>query len=796
MSLSPRVLAAVTALLLAVSGVRLGTHQPDTPLFASDTDAFRVMEAVAEADQEAAEISGPLDAALARQLFGSDLTPPEAFPTALAQARALGQHSENERPDLAKPAWELTGPTNIGGRILDVVVDPELDRTIFAATASGGVWRSDDAGRTFAPAWPTELDQAIGALAISDDGVLYAGTGETGPGGGSMSYGGTGVYRSEDRGETWELVGLEESSRIGRIVVVDGEGDAPDTVFVAASGNLFRDGGQRGVYRSADGGDTWELVLAGDNASTGAADVAVDPSDPDHLLATTWDHRREPDIRRYNGLGSGLYVSNDGGDSWERVRTGHFGPSPDLGRLGVAFAPSDPSVVYLTASGASGAYAGAYKSLDGGTTWVPIAHPVVAANNVVYGWWFGRIFVDPEDADRVYQAGLFLAESTDGGLNWGIVPGVHADQHGMAWDLEGEHRAVYLGNDGGVYTLDEGATEWRFGEYQPFSQLYGLDVGEQNPELLVAGLQDNGVNRSFDDEGTPLGPDEWNSYGGGDGERTLINPEDDSIVYGCSQYGSCFISHDHGDSRSYFDDEVFSTRKNWFTPIEFDPADPSVVYTGGEYLNRSLDDAENWEVISPDLSDGPGRETNPLFINFGTLTTIAPTANSTAEDGVIYAGTDDGNLWYSHDGGTTWSQATRTATGADLPNRWITRVEDDPDDPMTAYVTYSGFRNGDDTPYLFRTTDGGVTWVDITGDLPAAPLNDVNVIDDVLVVAGDVGVFVSQDDGEHWYRLGSELPNAPVHELRWHAPSETLYAATFGRSMWKLELPTSLRSAR
>ncbi|MDP9406173.1 MAG: glycoside hydrolase, partial [Actinomycetota bacterium] len=602
-----RTLAAVVVALLAVLAL----------LRAVPTDAARGLPGVVElkeAQQESLELTEPADALLARQLFGSgDTVPTDVFAAAADDAAAL---------PAVGARWELTGPTNIGGRVLDIAVDPTLPDTLYIATATGGVWKSSDAGTTFEPAWPDDLTQAIGTVAITPDGTLFAGTGETGPGGGSMTYGGTGVYRSTDRGASWELVGLPESSRISRIVVSPHD---PKTIFAAASGPLFTPGGQRGLYRSTDGGDTWERVLKGDNATTGATDVAIDPKNPKRLFAAMWDHIREPDIRRYNGIGSGLYVSNDGGSTWQRTAVGLLGPNPAMGRIGVAIAPSNPNVIYVTASGESGAHAGFYKSTDGGVTWLPIAHPIVVQNNVVYGWWFGRVWVDPNNADHVFQAGIGLAESTDGGITWDTDGGLlerdpHADQHALAYDPKVPNR-VYLGNDGGLYRSDDNAVGWTFAEYQPFSQLYGLDVSEQDPRRQVAGLQDNGVNRSYNANGSEVGADRWNSYGGGDGERTLINPQNENIVYGCSQYGECFRSDTGGGNpKDNFTKEVVSERKNWFTPIEFDPVNPATIYTGGELLNRSDDHGRTWRVISPVLSNGRGRETNPLFRNFGTLT--------------------------------------------------------------------------------------------------------------------------------------------------------------------------------
>ncbi|MDP9383711.1 MAG: hypothetical protein M3P50_00475, partial [Actinomycetota bacterium] len=768
-------LAALAAVLTVQGDAALSRSETAAVLREQGVDKPEPDGMVAVAREEAAELQEPGDAILSRQLYGSDQLPSgDLFEQAAARTRALGRATAAQAPDVASPEWQMVGPTEIGGRVLDVAVDPEVPDQIFIATATGGVWKSTDKGETFTAAWPQDETQAIGALTMTPSGVLFAGTGETGPGGGSLTYGGTGVYRSKDRGRTWQRVGLPDSSRISRIVV-----DPKDErrIFVAASGPLFKAGGERGLYRSTDGGDTWTRVLEGDNETTGAVDLAIDPANPQRMLAATWDHLREPDRRRYTGTGSGVYQSTDGGDTWKRVAYPPFASSPGLGRIGLAFAPSDPKTVFAVLSGESGAGLGMHRSVDGGQTWVALPDPVVHANAVVYGWWFGRVWVDPKDPNHVFSAGLFLIESKNGGVSFEINDEPHADQHALAWDLKVPKR-VYLGNDGGVYRSDDNGAKFTFAKYQPFSQLYGLDVGEQDPTRIVAGLQDNGVIRSY---GARDG--RWNSYGGGDGERTLINPRNQDIVYGCSQYGSCFVSKTGGDSpKDFFDDEVISTRKNWFTPIEFDPEDPRTIYTGGEIMNRSDDDAGSFRTVSPDLSNGSGRETNPLFRNFGTLTTIAPAPKRT---GIIYAGTDDGNLWFTRNGGGSWTKAG----DPDLPKAWVTRVEVDRANPDVAYVTYSGFRQQQDSAYLLRTTDGGKSWEDIGAGLPRAPLNDVNAIGDQLAVASDVGVFLSRDGGRSWLRLGRGLPLAPVFELRYHAPTDSLFAATFGRGVYRIAMP-------
>ncbi|HEX2086868.1 MAG TPA: hypothetical protein VHF89_14405, partial [Solirubrobacteraceae bacterium] len=473
-----------------------------------------------EALMEGCALNEPTDVMLTRQLFGSDkgVTPADVAPAARRAARALAADTRSKAPGVATARWRLEGPANVGGRVLDVALDPKRRNTIYAAAASGGVWKSNDAGTTFTPAWPAGNTQAIGALTISQRGVLYAGTGETGPGGGSITYGGDGVYRSADRGTTWERIGLEKTSRISRIVI---DPTDEDRIFVAASGNLFKGTGDRGLYLTEDGGDTWTKVLEGDNPTTGAADVAIDPHDPSVVWATMWDHRRTPDQRLYEGVGSGVFKSTDGGRTFERVIAPGFGPDPQLGRIGIALGTGEEGrdTVYVVTTRSSGVSGGVYKSTDGGETFTATYDiDFTLDGSFVYGWWFGRVWVDPKDNDHVFVAGVALLESTDGAETFDAQPigslsdeVPHADQHAMAWDPKVANR-VYLGNDGGVYRSDQnGAPEtWRFADYQPFSQHYTLDVSEQDPSRMVAGLQDNGSIRSWGE-----GEGQWNEYLGG-----------------------------------------------------------------------------------------------------------------------------------------------------------------------------------------------------------------------------------------------------------------------------------------
>jgi photosystem II stability/assembly factor-like uncharacterized protein len=727
---------------------------------------------------EEAALSEPLDNALSKQLFGSDTTPTEGIARARAQAAKLGTTDQGR-------TWVPKGPYNIGGRVLDVVPDVDDPDTLYVATASGGVWVARDLDRpngepeTYEPLWPDDATQAIGALAQSPDGTLWAGTGEAGPGGGSITYGGDGVYRSDDRGRSWKRVGLEKTSRIGRIVVDPAN---PKRVFVAAIGGLYGPSDDRGLYVTENGGKDWKRVLDGDNDMTGVADVQFDPTDPKVVYATTWQNQREPDRRAYTGVGSGLYKSNDGGLTWSRIGLGTFGPSPLLGRLGVTVGPDRR--VWVIATGESGLYQGAWVSADQGTTFQPRldANGLATSGQFVYGWWFGRIWVDPKDGNKVYVAGVNLTYSTDGGQTWRVDSRNHADHHALVWDDRVPGRVINA-NDGGVYVSNDRMATWLpKAQVQPWTQLYSFDVSAQDPEKRVASLQDNGDLRSFDNGGE-VG--DWNEYHGGDGTRSLINPEDDTTYYGCHQYGACEGNQNGsqfsfgGDATQLSTNVVPGARFNYTAPLEFEPGNPGTLYMGGELLSKSTDGGRRWTPISPDLSNGPGRELNPLFKNFGTITTISPGPGGKP----LYAGTDDGNVWANATGTIDgWKKAADT----DLPKAWVTRVEQDPADGRTVYATFSGFRSGDKAAYVVRSTDGGVTWDDITGDLPEAPVNDINIDGDRLVVASDLGVFASDDDGASWKRVGKGLPAAPVYDLKL-AEDGGLWAATFGRGMYRID---------
>ena len=721
------------------------------------------------------------------------------YARALGQARqvveSVGQGSGAAAPRLIRSPWQLDGPTDVGGRISDLAVDTTQPDTIYTASASGGVWKSTDAGTTFASVWPNDLPQGTGAVAVDRNGKVWVGTGEANPGGGSSTFAGNGIYFSEDGGQTWKLRGLKDSSRIARIVIDPRD---PNRIFVAAAGPLFSGGGQRGIYRTDNGGATWDLVLAPETPTAGGNEISIDPTNPDRIFATLWDRIRTPSHRTYGGVGSGLWRSLDGGDTWQRLEN-VVTPTPGddyrlarherLGRIGVAVAPSNPNKVYVMSGSYSvyGSFEGFYVSTDGGDSFNTITRPNPGGD----AWWTGYIWVDPQNENHILVPGVSLPRSTNGGTSWSNTAGMHVDHHAIAWDPNVPGR-VYEGNDGGTYRSEQnGATNtWIKATYEPNTQHYTVDIAENEPAEISTGLQDQGCQRNWGPNNPPE-PDDYRSFGCGDGLYTPIDPVINDIYYGCSQYGSCFRRQDGnpGFSRN-INNGTQSTRHNWKTPLVMDPNNPAILYYGGNVLNRSTDRGTTWTAISPPAGDNalPGLPTDidPTYFRYGTITTIAVAKSAPS---TIYVGTDNGRLWKTTDLGATWTEFT----GKGLPTRWVSAVAIDPTNDSVAYATFTGFFNGENASHVFKTVNGGETWKDISGNLPNAPVNDV-VVDttrSTVYVATEVGVYYLKNGFSNWKPVGVGMPLAPVLDIRLHDPSGALVAATFGRGIWRVSLAES-----
>jgi photosystem II stability/assembly factor-like uncharacterized protein len=669
--------------------------------------------------------------------------------------------------------WLQKGPYNIGGRISAVAMTDGIPYTIYAGAASGGIFRSLTAGETWEPVFDDALSLSIGDIAVapSNQAVVWVGTGEANAGGGSMSYDGFGVYKSENAGDSWQHLGLENTGSIGRLAVHPTD---PQTCFVAAMGRLFSNNPDRGVFRTTDGGLTWDKVLFV-NDSVGAIDIVMHPVHPDTLYACMWERVRRPDYRNYGGPGCGIYRSYDGGDNWTLLTIGLPAASSSVGRIGIDISASDPNILYAIYADDIGYFDGVYKTTNGGNSWIRTNDNDLANMYSSYGWWFGRISIDPADPDIAYAIGFDLYKTTNGGNSWPMISStVHVDQHDLAISPI-DHNLVVLGNDGGIYISFDGGSAWTFVNNLPITQFYTCEIDEQQPQRLYGGTQDNGTNRTLTGDA-----DDWQSIYWGDGFHVLVDPTDNDYVYAEYQYGNFARSTNGG---TYFTEAMSgisgSDRMNWNTPFAFDPNNPQILYYGANRLYKTTNRAISWQAISPDLTNSiPGSG-----VVYGTITTIAAAPSNSQ---YIYVGTDDGNVWKTENGGSSWNNIS-----LGLPERWITRVAIDPYDEQVVYVTLSGYRYDSYQPHVFRSTDAGESWTDVSGNLPEAPANDLIIdpaLDSTLYLATDFGVFITRDLGEFWSMLGDNLPNVPVVDLDFHQPTRTLIAATYGRSMYSFNV--------
>ena len=680
-------------------------------------------------------------------------------------------------------AWTLDGPTEVGGRITDIEVIPAVASTgspetwLFGA-ASGGMWRSTDQGATW-QAPPLELGgMPIGDLATapSDASRVYAGTGEANAGGGSIAYDGMGVYRSDDAGVSWTNVGLLDVGSIGRIAV---DPTDADRLFVAAMGPLFRNSANRGVYRSEDGGASWEQVLF-TNDSTGAIDLAIHPLDPQTIYAATWERIRRPNRRSYSSPRSTLYKSTDGGDTWTDVlQTAPEAPSV-RGRISVAIAPSDPDVVYTGIVGSDDRLATILKSSDGGSNWQ--ARTIAGIRTVPFDWWFNRLVVSPDDADGLWYIGFELNEYVDFAGSWTQkFFGVHVDQHTL-WIDPADANRMLLGNDGGLFVTSTRGQSYQQVGGLPITQFYTCATTDQLPDLRMGGTQDNGT------WGTNSGtPQDWYKLSGGDGMTVRIDPDDAQYLYTSFQRGNLYRSENGGLTLLDATAGLQGSRRNWRTPFILDVDNPSTLYLGAEAVYRSTDRAANWNPTSPVLTGSNGGSNG---ITYGTITALA---QSSVDGNVLWAGTDGGRLWVSTNRALSWTEVPG------LTDRWVTDIATDPSDASTAYVTYSGYRYGEDVGHVVMTDNLGNTWTDISTDLADIPVNAI-VIDPAsgaLFAGTDIGVYQAANAGDSWAVYGQGLPPAVVTDLELRGGNNPrLVAATYGRSMWSAPAEVQVNTQR
>ena len=724
------------------------------------------------AEKETGKMEYPAEWMYNQRAYPNNYINKEAYKEAILQSKQI---LANRSPEVAGE-WTFVGPLNTGGRVTDVAIAPDNDNHLYVATATGGIFRSYDAGANWTPIFDEVTKPSIGDIAIAPSNAqrIYAGTGEANGSATDGAYFGDGIYRSDNAGDTWTNVGLPESNHIGRIVV---DPTNPDRVFVAATGQLYGKNVERGIYRTTNGGTNWEKVLFVTD-STAAIDVAMNVANTNIIYAAMWERTRKPWQRDYGGVTSAIHRSMDGGTTWTELGAANGLPAPNAqtGRIGIAVSESDPSTVYarFTTNEITNEFNGLYKSTDNGNTWTLVTPAgTLSGIDANFGWYFGNVRVNPTNSSEVYIVGFDIAKSTNSGTSWQTLPGMHVDHHAL--DFSRTNSSFMLsGNDGGAYISNNGGSSWTHFENLPITQFYNIEVDYQHPERLYGGTQDNNTIRTLTGSAN-----DWNSIIGGDGFHVNVDPIDNNYVYAESQYGNLRRSTNGGTSFQNGTNGISgSDRVNWNTPVILSPFSPEKMFYGSNKLYTSTR-AVSWTAISPDLTDGLHPSGS---LAFGTLTAIAASYNNL---GVIYTGSDDGNVNVTFDGGTTW-----TDISAGLPDQYITSIAMVPSDDMIAYVTVSGFKYLDYTPRVFKTTDGGQNWTDISSNLPNIPVNDIITYpaENILFVATDLNVWYSKDDGANWTILGNNLPLTVVMDLKFHEPTKTLYAGTFGRAMHKFDV--------
>ncbi len=731
------------------------------------------------------------------------------------------QHLEMKKNSPYKDMnWQHIGPQNISGRCTDIaVVTPKGGNyIIYVATASGGVWKTTNEGTTWESVLDQEASTSIGDVTIapSNPDIVWIGTGEANIFRSSMA--GCGIYKSTDAGQTWKHMGLTGTHTIPRIVI---HPQNPDIVYVAASGHEWTHNPERGVYKTTDGGRTWEKILY-INEQTGAIDLVMDPSDPDTLYAATWqrirkkwnDPRNEPQY-----AGSGIHKTTDGGKTWKPINNG-LPEAKHRGRIGIDLCLSKPNVLYalvdnyetareITDADRADTYgipsagfikgATVYRSDDGGASWTqtsgmtPEQKQFMERHSGTYGWVFGQIRVDPNDENTVYIMGVPLSVSEDGGKTFSrIGRGVHGDHHGMWIDPENSDYIVNV-NDGGIVISYDKGKNWRqYRDNLPVCQFFNIAYDMDTPFRVYGSMQDHGSFRGVVDisQGRDQIPTvDFERAPGGEGSSHAIDPTDPMIVYSAGFYGhinrSTYTESGRFQSKNILPRQYENEprlRGQWVAPFILSPHNSNIIYHGMQYLFRSLDRGDTWERISQDMTYNIQSELGDI-----PFQTIFAISESPLKYGLVYVGTDDGKIHVTKDGGETWKEIMKG-----LPyKKWISRMVASAFNMSTVYMTQNGKRDDDFAAYVWKSTDYGENWQDISGNIPIGPVNVIREHPrnrNVLFVGTDIGVYVTTDSGKTWNVLGGNLPSTFVHDLIVHPRDNILVIATHGRGMWALDV--------
>ena len=719
--------------------------------------------------------------------------------------------------------WRFIGPSDLGGRCTDIAVPLQNSRNvIYIGAATGGLWKTTNAGITWEPLFEDMPTQSIGDIAVSesDPNIVWVGTGEANIF--RASEPGIGVFKSTDAGKTWTHMGLEGTYTIGRIVI---HPKNPDIVYVAAPGHEWTYNPDRGVFKTTDGGRTWQKVLYV-NERVGSNDIVMDPTDPDTLYAATWNRIRRRWSDPMPGGEDGILKTTDGGKTWKMLTNG----LPDTnftGRIGLDLCRTKPNIIYAYIDnhtpgrepqpGQRDAYgrplqrgiigAEVYRSEDKGETWQK-ANPTTTYFEQfggTYGWVFSQIRVDPNAENTVYIMGLGLAKSTDGGKSFTNLyyDGLHGDHHGLWIDPADSNYLINV-NDGGANVSYDGGKSWRdFHKGIPSVQFYNVTIDSQSPFWVYGSVQDQGTYRGWiplRKAGPPsqgrrmrfgLPEPKWEYAPGGEGTLIAVDPVDPNTEYSSSFYGR--LERSEYKNGTWTSKEIYPKapkgepdyRGQWLAATMLSPHNPLIVYHGFQYLFRSLNRGDAWERISPDLTySNPDQQGKwPFAIPFATITAVD---ESPFKFGVIYAGTDDGRVWVTKNAGDAWTEIS-----AGLPfNKHVWKVVASKYDPATVYVTLVGRHDDDFNPYVYKSVDYGKAWTSLAGNIPGGPVNVIRedpLKKDILYAGTDTGIYVTLDGGKTWNVLGSGLPTTYVWDIGVNARDNCLVIATNGRGMWIID---------
>jgi photosystem II stability/assembly factor-like uncharacterized protein len=714
---------------------------------------------------------------------------------ALTPLRAQQPAAPAEKPDPLKALqYRSIGPYR-GGRCAAVAGVPSQPFVFYYGATGGGVWKSTDGGIN----WESISDGSVfgtgsvGAIAVadSDPNTIYVGMGES-PIRGNVSHG-DGVYKSTDAGKTWKRVGLEDTRQIPRIRI---HPKNPDLVYVAALGHVWGPNDQRGVFRSKDGGKTWEKILSRGNKA-GAIDLIIDPTNPNILYAGFWEVYRKPWTLESGGPGSGIFKSTDGGDTWTELTRNNGLPKGTIGKVGITVSPANPERIWAIVEAEDG---GVFRSDNGGTSWTRVNEERRLRQRA---WYYTRIYADPKNADTVYVLNTGFYRSNDGGRTFTAIPVPHGDNHDL-WIAPDDPNRMIESNDGGSNVSFNGGRSWTEQD-QPTAQFYRVALDNDFPYNVYGAQQDNSTVRiaSRNTEGG-IGTSDWYDVGGGESGWVAPSPKDSNIVFAGS-YGGLTTRQDHrtGQSRDinpYPNNpmgagaDVLKYRFQWNFPLLFSPHDPNTLYLGANVLFKSTDEGSSWQIISPDLtrndkskqgpSGGPITKDNTSIEYYDTIFTVM---ESPVQAGTIWTGSDDGLVQLSRDGGKNWSNVTPPKS---IMPEWIqiNSLEASPHDPATAYVAATMYKWDDNRPYLYKTVDYGKSWKKITNGIPDTTFTRVIREDpnkrNLLYAGTETGMYISFDGGEHWQSFQLNLPVVPITDLAIQKRDKELVVATQGRSFW------------